>query len=153
MITLGSQVRGVLRDVAEHPIVRDLLPNAPGNPLTLFFNEQNAKAGMQGLGGYFGGQSLTMQGGKVALTAADASVAKSRMIAAGTVAGLGAANMMDYDPLGATTVVNTAGRGGIHLLMAAPALRTGGKARAVGLGYLGLGALNIFHKGDQIGPF
>jgi hypothetical protein len=148
-----------LEALAKGP-ARNLVPG----PIAMFRGEQLRKLGefsketgaMNMAKEYFkGGQLSIMQGaskGEVAWSHHMEEFARTRRLAAIGGGGLLAANTLGIDPLGITSTATSVARVGMHGLIGATALKMGGKTKLAGMAYLGLGAVNLFRSGDNLGP-
>ena len=122
----------------------------PANPLLLFKQQSRARLGkeMGGPRGYFKG---SMPGGTTSQRAA-----KTRRIAGYTAGGLLAANTLDINPFGATDMVSNVAAIGGHGAVGMGLMRGRGAdklSRTLGMGYLGLGGMNMLRPGNNMGPF
>lgn len=135
----------------------------PANPLVLFKRDQRAKlAKLYDRGGssisemvsrgatdYFSGR----QYGSMAGQGLSARAARTRQIAAGVGGGLMAANYLDINPFGLTSLASNVATLGAHGIIGGSMLRGGtGLSKGLGMGYLGLAGLNTLRRGDNPGP-
>ena len=146
-VSTAGSVRGI-------PGLRSMVPATPSSPLDLFDNVQRQKLGPMS---YWGGQSLHIDPSRPAdlthsLTAADPALGRKRMIGAGVVGGLAAANVLGFDPMGMTSRATSAGQGAGHAFVGSSLYRAGGKTRMLGMGYLGAMGINMMRGGDNYGP-
>ena len=146
------------RSVDAIPFGRQIRGITPSSPLDLF---DSAAAMKMEPGWYFKGQSLNIKKirsrgktlGVHGLTEPDASLASKRKWGWGIAGGVLGASVLGFDPLGATTAASEAGKLGFHLGVGGTMFNLGGKTRLLGVGYLGLGAANMFRSGDNVGPY
>jgi len=135
----------------------------PVNPLVLFKKEQASKLGKvfeRGLGRfstnapemmkeYFAGK----QYGSTADLGAELSRARTRKVTAGIGLGLVTANALGINPLGVTDAATNTAMLGVHSMIGSSMIKYGaGLSKGLGVGYLGLTALNTFRRGENAGP-
>jgi len=144
-----------LEALAKGPAQR-LLPG----PISMFKGEQLKKltgfVKSEGygtsMGKYLGGQSVKVEGGALKWTMADNAAKMHRRTTFGVGGGLLAAQTLGVDPLGATSAGSTLFRAGGHAAIGSTMMKMGGKTKLAGIGYLGVGAVNLFSSGNQLGP-
>jgi hypothetical protein len=122
------------------------------SPLHLFDAEQAAKAGWGK--GYFKGRSLDVsQEGAYSMTKTDSFIGGRRKKAAWAAGGLLGANVLGFDPFGATSMADTALGATFHAAAGGTMYNLGGRMRYAGVGYFGLMGINALRSGNQWGPF
>ena len=151
---LGDVLTKAPKAALKLPGARAVAGISPSSPLDLF--DTAATQGLHAPGWYWKGQSMrVIKGAKRGihgLTEADPSVGTMRKLGWGAAGGLLASSMVGFDPMGATSMAGSAANLGFHGALGGTMYNLGGKTRMLGMGYLGLAGINLFRKGDQIGP-
>ncbi len=94
------------------------------------------------------GRSLS-SAGVVTTSARDRAMRRGAMYG---LLGVSAANAVGLDPMGATSLATDAAFLGFHGIAGMTAFNMGGRARMLGLGYMGIGAVNAMSPGNNSGP-
>jgi len=145
----------ILEALAKGP-AQNLLPG----PISLFKGEQLRKltgfVKSEGVGSslanYMKGQSVKVEGGALGWGLARDTARMHRRTVFGVGGGLLAAQTLGVDPLGATSAGSTLFMAGGHAAVGSTMMKVGGKTKLAGMAYLGVGAVNLFSSGNQLGP-
>ncbi|RMH18640.1 MAG: hypothetical protein D6698_06825 [Gammaproteobacteria bacterium] len=136
------------------PLVGSLSPVRLSGPLSLHDADQLGKAISSTSDFYMSGRTAILnRRGQIRISPPNRIAARNRALAAGSAAAVLGASALGIDPLGATSLASEALRLGVHATIGSSLIRGGGVMSALGLGYLGLGAINILRPGDNTGPW
>ena len=158
MKKLGRQLLGGLFDT---PLVRGMSPHGNTNPLDLFNKDQLAKLAKfrqeNNLGArasnYFEGRNIIDKGKEFKYGDPDELRGKGRKLAVGAAGALAATHALGFNPFGLRDNVDTVAALGAHTTVAHGLIKSPSLiGKAAGMGYLGATGINLFRKGDNLGP-